>query len=40
MLVWKVDDRLDPTMVVPVPLSGEAANVSNVPVIQAECSDT
>lgn len=39
MVVLDVDARLDPTMVVPMPSSAAGANISNMPVIKAECSD-
>lgn len=39
MVVLDVDARLDPKMVVPVPSSAAGANVSNMPVIKADCSE-
>jgi hypothetical protein len=39
MVVWQADASLDPKMVVPVRPSASGANISNMPVIQAECSD-
>lgn len=39
MLVWEVDARLDPRMMLPPTSPGTGANVSNMPVIKPECPD-
>lgn len=39
MLVWEVDARLDPKMVLPETPLGVGTNFSNMPVIKVDCSD-